>query len=693
MCQIYFMYPDVNECAFETDTCDPVQEVCINNFGSFTCMCGNGYEGTVGACTDINECLTNPCESEVNTRCQNLAGSYRCVCQTGFFEFSGVCTAGVSKTVYALFTDIVGFEVNDIHFAYNDTSIYQIPLAADLDAHFNASMLRDYQSVFVNSITRAGQVARVTMTLTFLPNSSVSDMEIVDAFVSQLTGRFSNVVLPNSKVYNTSFAVGDPIINPCEEGTFQCPENAVCVFNGISGQHTCMCVDGWMGSGNDSCTDVDECLNSPCTGRGETCVNLPGSYICECRAMDGFQNVGGMCVLFVTYNGRFTVYEVNRIAQDARYIPALSDPTSPEFLDLSLRVCGVIRYTMLLERSLQDSYYDCQVMNFTMDGQGTEAEFLILFIDNVMTSSSELQQLVMNRLDTDNVIVSGTTTLGNLTLVPSSVVISDINPACVDTYCLNGGTCQNTGDFGRNCTCPEGYAGSRCEIAPTTQVPPTQPLTTEAVTAPVTAPVTTPVTVPTEPPDLETTAAPGGGLTTVQIIGIALGLAAFVLLIILMCLCMLVALRRRQAEARRRAEYFRGPSDRMKIFYNPPLGATRISEYRGYLQPDEYLGVDNESVSDSSSFIASLGQRSEEESRMQHLANVITQSPYLNERMRARISSMVSQEPQRIAQAEFVRPDVATGREAAEVEVHRDPVSLTSGCFIFSFFTRLKQFH
>ena len=55
----------------------------------------------------------------------------------------------------------------------------------------------------------------------------------------------------------------------------------------------------------------------------------------------------------------------------------------------------------------------------------------------------------------------------------------------------------------------------------------------------------------------------------------------------------------------------------------------------------------------------------------------------LQERMRARISSMVSQEPQRIAQAEFVRPYVATGREAAEVEVHRDPVSLTSGCFIF----------
>ena len=71
-------------------------------------------------------------------------------------------------------------------------------------------MLRDYQAVFVNSISMAGNVARVLMTLTFLPNSSVTDQEITDAFVSQLTGRFNNVILPDNKVYNQTFAVGDP---------------------------------------------------------------------------------------------------------------------------------------------------------------------------------------------------------------------------------------------------------------------------------------------------------------------------------------------------------------------------------------------------------------------------------------------------------------------------------------------------
>ncbi len=46
--------------------------------------------------------------------------------------YSFIFAAGVSKTVYALFTDIIGFEVNDIQFQINDTSIYEIPLAIDV---------------------------------------------------------------------------------------------------------------------------------------------------------------------------------------------------------------------------------------------------------------------------------------------------------------------------------------------------------------------------------------------------------------------------------------------------------------------------------------------------------------------------------------------------------------------------------
>ena len=47
-----------------------------------------------------------------------------------FFE------AGVSKTVFGLFTDIIGFEVNDIYFNSNDTTIYQLPLSRDVSTLF-----------------------------------------------------------------------------------------------------------------------------------------------------------------------------------------------------------------------------------------------------------------------------------------------------------------------------------------------------------------------------------------------------------------------------------------------------------------------------------------------------------------------------------------------------------------------------
>ncbi|XP_033642813.1 uncharacterized protein LOC117302931 isoform X2 [Asterias rubens] len=658
---------EINECDRASLNDCSENALCTNLPGFYQCDCLTGFDGNGTFCIDIDECDTNPCESVVNARCQNVAGSYNCVCKTDFYDFLGVCTAGVSKTVYALFTDIIGFEVNDIQFQINDTSIYEVPLAIDLDAAFNASMLRDYQAVFVNSISMAGNVARVLMTLTFLPNSSVTDQEITDAFVSQLTGRFNNVILPDNKVYNQTFAVGDPIIDPCLEGTYTCGLNADCVFSGISNNHTCMCSAGWTGDAYDACTDIDECLSLPCTGRGEMCVNSLGSYQCVCRNEDGFHEFNGACVMLITYRGEFTIFEVNRLSQAAQFIPALEDSTTPEFLDLSLKVCGVIRYTMLLERSLQDFYYECEVMNFTMaDPSGTHTSFLVIFRDNVTTSSAEIEQLVRAQLDSDSVIVSGTKTLGNLTLDPSSINIGDINPLCTDDYCLYDGICENIGsypDLTRNCMCPMGYSGSRCEIVPTTPAPSTATIATE--------PPTEPVTISLEPTtEQQTTISPDGGLTALQLLGIGLGVAAFVLLVILLCLCMLVILRRRQAEARRR-DYFRPATDRAKIFYNPPLGATRISEYRRTYQPEDYLGIDNESVSDNSSFIATLGYRSEEESRMRHLANVITQSPYLNERMRARISSMVPQEAPSLPDTEFIRPYVATGREAAEV--HRNP--------------------
>ena len=34
--------------------------------------------------TDVDECLYNPCNAQLNSTCENTDGSFRCNCPTGF---------------------------------------------------------------------------------------------------------------------------------------------------------------------------------------------------------------------------------------------------------------------------------------------------------------------------------------------------------------------------------------------------------------------------------------------------------------------------------------------------------------------------------------------------------------------------------------------------------------------------------
>ena len=36
-------YADIDECVFGINDCDPVSTECVNNHGSFTCDCKNGF--------------------------------------------------------------------------------------------------------------------------------------------------------------------------------------------------------------------------------------------------------------------------------------------------------------------------------------------------------------------------------------------------------------------------------------------------------------------------------------------------------------------------------------------------------------------------------------------------------------------------------------------------------------------------
>jgi hypothetical protein len=73
-----------DECALGTDDCDP-NASCTNTEGSFTCACPSGFTDTVGdgrACTDIDECALETDDCHALATCTNTPGSFTCECRT-----------------------------------------------------------------------------------------------------------------------------------------------------------------------------------------------------------------------------------------------------------------------------------------------------------------------------------------------------------------------------------------------------------------------------------------------------------------------------------------------------------------------------------------------------------------------------------------------------------------------------------
>ncbi|XP_025078476.1 mucin-like protein [Pomacea canaliculata] len=82
---------DVDECAENPDVCG-TQKRCVNNKGSYSCVCRPGYATTDdGVCQDINECSTsNPCSEQED--CTNIPGGFYCTCKVGYIKIGSNCT-------------------------------------------------------------------------------------------------------------------------------------------------------------------------------------------------------------------------------------------------------------------------------------------------------------------------------------------------------------------------------------------------------------------------------------------------------------------------------------------------------------------------------------------------------------------------------------------------------------------------
>ncbi|XP_019581253.2 nidogen-2 isoform X1 [Rhinolophus sinicus] len=85
-------------------------------------------------------------------------------------------------------------------------------------------------------------------------------------------------------------------VNPCYDGSHTCDMTAQC-HPGTGVEYTCECAPGYQGDGR-NCVDINECATGfhRC-GPNSVCINLLGSYRCECRSGYEFANDQHTCIL------------------------------------------------------------------------------------------------------------------------------------------------------------------------------------------------------------------------------------------------------------------------------------------------------------------------------------------------------------------------------------------------------------
>ncbi|MBU1537600.1 hypothetical protein KKF84_19960, partial [Myxococcota bacterium] len=115
--------------------------------------------------------------------------------------------------------------------------------------------------------------------------------------------------------YEATEASCDGVDNDCDGiiDAGECPENTHCDDGG--GAPACICDEGFETSG-DSCTDVDECADTPCH-EFATCHNTQGSFTCSCN--EGYEGDGFLCTEINECNGNSCHLDANCIDQFLSY--------------------------------------------------------------------------------------------------------------------------------------------------------------------------------------------------------------------------------------------------------------------------------------------------------------------------------------------------------------------------------------
>eukprot|EP00117_Sycon_ciliatum_P002421 scpid7190/ scgid3720/ Fibrillin-1 len=260
---------DVNECL--DNPCSPNAR-CINEPGSFRCVCLDGYTGDGFVCRDIDECALGIHDCHRNAVCVNLPGTYNCECVAGYTGNGRVCVSnecddlnnplhgtvrifGSGVGAIAIYFCNSGFNIAGGRIRYCEDGgqwTGQEPMCNDRDECSNV---------------RCHPLATCRNT----------------------PGAYECICPPG---YTGDGRRCVPI-DPCANGIHGCDVNAEC--DASTGVAVCSCEEGFTGTGQ-ACSDVDECSDAArltnCD-KAALCFNLIATYECVCPS--GYTGNGTHC--------------------------------------------------------------------------------------------------------------------------------------------------------------------------------------------------------------------------------------------------------------------------------------------------------------------------------------------------------------------------------------------------------------
>jgi len=248
---------DINECTANTDNCDP-HATCTNTTGGFTCACNTGYDGNGTDCVDEDGCADNPCDDAGDTgaTCADVAApatGFTCTCSSHFenatcTDINECLTNNGDCDINATCSNTTGSSTCTCNQYYsgNGTTCSDVDECATNNGDCGAA----------SAWTCSNNVGEA-------PTCTDINECIVETDDCDTNATCANTIGGYTCVCNDGYAGSGTAcadVDECTDNTDNCDVNATCANTSPPQEFTCTCNQYWQGDGV-TCTDVDECAS------------------------------------------------------------------------------------------------------------------------------------------------------------------------------------------------------------------------------------------------------------------------------------------------------------------------------------------------------------------------------------------------------------------------------------------------